>query len=449
MPRDAKKFLSSPNDSPTSLASSSSSSSSSSSLTAQAEPGAAQKPWTGPPWRYVFLISFVAAIFLRGQVYIAETLAGTRPVRAGTARDARTDFGLSFLFDYSNAAEWTGCAAVIASRLKDIGDAGRLWVRHSHVGSNFDRPRPTSKANASTDGGWWTFWGGGSDDTENEEDDRYACRCQEPEVYEPGIRPKISAIIHSQDRAEDILNVTLQLRTADSGIGEIIVADPGSTDGSLYVWKKILSGDSDLLVRGNSDEADDFESGSVLDKAIRMADGNILLFVSRARNDGGKWLSDAKRLFEAHPDLGVLTSGGTNGARQIDCANKQDFDGKRCGQTNITMNYVECGVAADDGPLFVRKDIVRKVRKAHPNDCGMSYLAWAAGFTVAAYHAPAAPRASTQRKGKNAKWRDVMRVKAEQRAREVGDEEFERRFVLETIREGVEQLNNNTLAIDV
>lgn len=387
-------------------------------------------------YRTILIILFFFMMALKGQMYIGETLAGTRPRRKDvTARHAN-------LRSYVDQV-WEECAQIISFGLKDVGDAGRIWVQNSFVGSNYDPsdklvppPRRVPKEN-----------------------DKYRCRCLIPEVH-AGRQPLVSAIVQSFNHHRNIANISKSLKAAKN-IEEIVISEDGSTDGSFHDWHGALPDISHFIIRSNN-----LHELRSYNRAMRMSSGD---FVVLLQDDdllpvSDEWIRNAMRLFEKLPNLGVL--GGYIG-QLWDHATGHGFEygeqksthgGLRTGNTKplqyiepttgLPFMYAECVWIA---PVFIRRSLLRKAggleltvaKRGEPGvwqDCVFSYEAWVNGFSVGAYSAP-----FERGVGGHGSATSTLKVKHRERVYERAIAYTNRKFARRRIHDSIVALNNKTL----
>lgn len=431
------------------------------------------------------LLLIAGTLFLRGQVYIASTFAGTRPYR-GVPRT------VPVFIDASTA--WKDCLTVFAANLRDIGDAGRIWLSHAYVGSN--RPADTeivpavnrgSFSNASSTTGGIKNPGvsglTGSRASQNQTDntfrrsnvitseykstlrppgdgeDQYRCRCLKPELYVNEI-PRVTAIIQSYNRHDNIGNISKSLKHANA-VEEIIVSEDGSTDGSLHDWKTVLPDNNHFIIRSNN-----LHELRSYNRALRIASGDIIVLLrgNDRLPETDEWIRNAQQLFAALPDLGVLGGyigqiwnydsgiGDEFGDQNSTHGGVGDGDTKALRfvepKTKIPFMYSECTWSA---PLFIRKDVVNEVggldltiakqgEQGVWQDCMFSYDAWMKGFTVGTFHV-----AFEREIGRRGPGSSAMNMKLRNRVygRAVGH--ANRKFPRRRIHDAVQSLNQQTL----
>lgn len=374
----------------------------------------------------VLLTIPVLLLLLRGQIYIASTFAGTRPFttpipQAPVLSDAYT--------------VWDECAGVISTRLTDIGDAGRIWLRHAYVGSNPTHPTPENL------------------------DDKYRCRCLVPSLHTEH-PPRTTAILHSFNHHSNIANISQALKRAPI-IDEVIIAEDGSTDGSLHDWHSFLREDGHFIIRSNN-----LHELRAYNRAMRIASGDIIVLLQDEdrlplRDD---WLQNAHRLFKALPNLGVL---GGYVAQNWEYPSAQSFeygehnstnDGLRGGNaqllpfieptTGLPFMYSECTWLA---PLFIRKSLLAKIggleltiaKRGEPGvwqDCIFSYEAWVNGYTVGTFAAPFERTVDA-----HSSTTSTMTLKQRERVYERAVAYTNRKFPRRRVHDAVELLNNRTL----
>lgn len=366
------------------------------------------------------VLLILVILFLRSQLYIARTFSGLQPSRRHIPIASNV---------VAAEREWQPCAEVITKGLKDIGDAGRVWLENSGVGT----------AGANIDG-------------------QYGCRCLIPEVHAQK-QPKLTAIVQSFNHHANIANITKGLRAGV--VEEVVISEDGSTDGSLHDWHHLLDGKGDFIIRSNN-----LHELRSYNRAMRMSSGDIVVLL---QDDDllpmtDEWLRNAMKLFEALPQLGIL--GGYIG-QLWDHATGQGFEygeqvsthgGLRKGDTKplphiepvtgLPFMYAECVWIA---PMFIRRSLLRKVggleltiaRKGEPGvwqDCVLSYEAWVNGFTVGAYSAE-----FERGVGGHGSATSSAKVKQRERVYERAIAFSNRKFPRRRIHEAIVALNNNTL----
>ena len=379
---------------------------------------------TGPRLNPILLpLLFLA--FLRGQFYIASTFSGTRPHR-------KTQFTLR-----SSNPEWENCAYLLNNGLRDIGDAGRIWLKHAFVGT---------PANLKSD----------EDEDDNE---RYACRCQSPQVH-AGQQPKLSAIVQSFNHHGNIANISQSLIDSKL-VEEIIVSEDGSTDGSLHDWSDILTGKNHFVIRSNN-----LHELRSYNRAMRMSSGDIVVLLQDddLLPSSDDWIHQAMDMFDNMPELGVL--GGyigqlwnhATGAGHEYGEQKSTHGGHRNGKTeripfvepnsNQPFMYVECAWIA---PVFIRRSLLRKAggleltiaKRGEPGvwqDCVFSYEAWVNGYTVGVYSAP-----FKRGVGGHGSTSSMVKTKQRERVYERAIAYTNRKFPRRRIHEKIMKMNNDTL----
>lgn len=327
--------------------------------------------------------------------------------------------------------------------LSDIGDAGRIWLKNSYVGTNLDPSdksiTPAAKQPAHMD--------------------KYRCRCLVPEVH-AGRQPKLTAVVQSFNHHANIPNISNALKAARL-VEEIVVSEDGSTDGSLHDWHAALTGPSHFVIRSNN-----LHELRSYNRAMRMSSGE---FVVLLQDDdllplSDEWVTNALRFFEALPELGVL--GGYIG-QMWDHATGQGFEygeqvsthgGLRSGDTKplpfiepttgLPFMYVECVWIA---PVFIKRSLLRKAggleltiaRRGEPGvwqDCVLSYEAWVNGYSVGTYSAK-----FERGVGGHGSATSTMKVKQRERVYERAIAYTNRKFPRRRIHDSIIALNNNTL----
>lgn len=404
--------------------------------------------------RIVFLL-IAGALFLRGQVYIASTFAGTRPYRGVPPT-------VPVFTDRSTA--WKDCLTVLAANLRDIGDAGRIWLRYAYVGSN--RPADVDVVAAVSRGSFRNF-SSTTRDTQNpgvvtsrgDNEEQYRCRCLKPELYVNEM-PRVSAIIQSFNHHENIGNISESLKNANT-VDEIIISEDGSIDGSLHEWKTVLPDNNHFIIRSNN-----LHELRSYNRALRIASGDIIVLL-RGNNRlpvTDEWIRNAQQLFTALPELGVL--GGYIGETWNYDSGISDVFGDQNGtqggvgdgdtkplpfvepNTKIPFMYSECTWNA---PLFIRKDVVTEVggldvsiaRQGEEGvwqDCMFSYEAWMKGFTVGTFHVAFDREVGRRRRGSSA-----MDIKLRNRVYGQAVGHANRKFPRRKIHDAVQSLNQQTL----
>lgn len=370
------------------------------------------------------LIPVLLFLLIRGQYYIATTFAGTRPHRysSGVTRVVNP--------------EWDECARLIANGLRDIGDAGKIWLKHAFVGTNSPHQ-----------------------DNEEEQNDRYACRCLSPQVH-AGRQPALSAIVQSFNHHQNIVNISGSLKRSGV-VEEIVISEDGSTDGSLHDWSSELTGKQHFIIRSNN-----LHELRSYNRAMRMSSGDIVVLL---QDDdllplSDEWLNNAIKLFETMPDLGVL--GGYIG-QLWDHATGNGYEygeqrsthgGLRAGDTeripflepntNLPFMYAECVWIA---PVFIRRSLLRKAggleltiaKRGEPGvwqDCVFSYEAWVNGYTVGVYNAP-----FQRGVGGHGSASSMLKVKQRERVYERAIAYTNRKFPRRRIHDKIVAMNNETL----
>lgn len=371
------------------------------------------------------LLVVVSLVLLRIQHYISSTFAGTRSPPAPRP-----------LQHQAGSSEWDSCARLLSSGLKDVGDAGRVWLSHAYVGTN--PPADDPKAN---------------------DDDKFRCRCLVPQVH-PGQQPRLSAIVQSFNHHGNIPNISNALKSSQV-VQEIVISEDGSTDGSLHDWHAALPDMSHFVIRSNN-----LHELRSYNRAMRMSSGDVVVLL---QDDdrlpmSDKWLQDALRLFETLPQLGVL--GGYIG-QLWDHATGQGFEygeqrsthgGLRSGDTKplpfiepntkLPFMYAECVWIA---PVFIRRSLMRKAggleltiaKRGEPGvwqDCVFSYEAWVNGYTVGAYSA-----LFERGVGGHGSAASTLKVKQRERVYERAIAYTNRKYPRRRIHESILALNNRTL----
>ncbi|CDF38651.1 unnamed protein product [Chondrus crispus] len=384
----------------------------------------------------ILLIFFVAFLVLNGQLYIGSTIAGTRPRRHDSTANLRSVRSYADLI-------WEECAQIINLGLPDIGDAGRIWLKHAFVGTNVD---PSDK-----------FIKPEKPDVTAR--DKYKCRCQIPEVH-AGRQPRLTAIVQSFNHHANIANISTALKRS-SVIEEIVISEDGSTDGSLHDWQSSLPDPSHFIIRSNN-----LHELRSYNRAMRMASGD---FVVLLQDDdllpmSDEWVQNALRLFEALPELGVL--GGYIG-QLWDHATGVGYEygeqtsthgGLRKGNTQplpfiepttgLPFMYAECVWIA---PVFVRRSLLRRAggleltiaKRGEPGvwqDCVLSYEAWVNGFSVGAYSAK-----FERGVGGHGSATSSLKVKQRERVYERAMAYTNRKFPRRRIHDSIVAMNNQTL----
>lgn len=374
------------------------------------------------------LLLFVLAFFLlRGQFYIASTFAGTRPPPSAP-------LSTSAFIDVHTL--WQECSALISSNLRDVGDAGRLWLRHAYVGSN-----PQSSL------------------LPDEPDDKYRCRCLSPELHLTE-KPRVTAIVQSFNHHYNIANISESLKSADT-VDEIIVCEDGSTDGSLHDWRAVLPDDGHFIIRSNN-----LHELRSYNRAMRIASGDLIVLLQDENrlpmND--EWVRNAQRLFEALPNLGVLGGyigqiwdydtgssteygdwlSGNETSRNLESQNIPFIEPT----TKLPFMYSECTRIA---PFFIRRSILQKVgglelsisKRGEPGvwlDCIFSYETWLNGYTVGTFFA-----SFEQGIEYSNTTSDIFKEKHRERVYERAVGHANRKFPRKRISSAVNALNSETL----
>lgn len=394
---------------------------------------AAKKTQSAPR---TILIIIVAILVVRGQLYIGSTFAGTRPRR----HDYNTE--VSSMRSYVDLI-WEECAQVLSVGLPDIGDAGRIWLRNSFVGTNVD---PSDKAIRPKK-------------SEPKELDKYKCRCLIPEVH-AGRQPRLTAIVQSFNHHGNIANISTALKTSGA-IEEIVISEDGSTDGSLHDWQSALPEPSHFIIRSNN-----LHELRSYNRAMRMSSGDLVVLL---QDDDrlpitDEWVQNALRLFETLPELGVL--GGYIG-QLWDHATGQGYEygeqtsthgGLRKGDTKplpyiepttgLPFMYAECVWIA---PVFIRRSLLRKAggleltiaKRGEPGvwqDCVFSYEAWVNGFSVGTYSAQ-----FERGVGGHGSATSSMKIKQRERVYERAIAYTNRKFPRRRIHDSIVAMNDKTL----
>jgi glycosyltransferase involved in cell wall biosynthesis len=237
--------------------------------------------------------------------------------------------------------------------------------------------------------------------------DMNSCRCRVPPVYGDGKQPKLTAIVQSFNHRGNVANISAALKASPS-VGEIVVCEDGSTDGSLQEWRKVLTRKTDFIIRSNN-----LHELRSYNRAMRLSAGDVVVLL---QDDdllpySDDWLKNAMRLFESKPQLGLL--GGYIG-QLWDPDSGKGFEygeqvsthgGVRQGNTQpipyldpvtgLPFMYVECVWIA---PMFARRSLLRKAgglelkiaKRGEPGvwqDCVLSYETWVNGYAVGVFDA--------------------------------------------------------------
>lgn len=280
-------------------------------------------------------------------------------------------------------------------------------------------------------------------------------------MYESHEQPRVTAIIQSYNHKENIESIATALKK-NVMIEEIIVCEDGSKDDSLYEWMGQLRNLTDFVVISNN-----LHETRCYNRAMRMSSSQYFILLqdddippvatSNTKDADGEllpqqsdWVSEAVQLFDADPDLGVLSGfigqlwskgkGYEFGEQQSDHGGMRKGDTRRIPflsrATMAPFMYVECAWAA---PLFVRAKAVHRMggldinlfKKRQPGvwqDCVLSYEAWKVGWRVGVYEAKfergVGGHGSTKSK-KSAKMRDTV-WKA---AKKYVDSSFDREYI--------------------
>jgi glycosyltransferase involved in cell wall biosynthesis len=237
--------------------------------------------------------------------------------------------------------------------------------------------------------------------------DKYSCRCRVPPVYAAGQTPKLTAIVQSFNHRDNVANISGALK-ASSSVDEVVICEDGSTDGSLAEWKKVLTDQTDFIIRSNN-----LHELRSYNRAMRLSAGDVVVLL---QDDdllpySDEWLRNAMRLFETKPQLGLL--GGYIGQLWDPESGKgyefgeqvSTHGGLRKGNTKpipyidpdtgIPFMYAECVWIA---PVFARRSLLRKAggleltiaKLGEPGvwqDCVLSYETWVNGFSVGVFDA--------------------------------------------------------------
>lgn len=389
-------------------------------------------------WRPLHKLSalFCVLLIARGQMYIASTLAGSRP-------RMRVDAGQRDAVGQSVDAAWEECAQILGEGLTDVGDAGRIWREHAYVGTNRD---PTDKSVRRPL-------------RIVDEFDKFKCRCERPEMYADR-KPLLTAIVQSFNHHANIGNISTALRRS-AFVQEIIVSEDGSTDGSVHDWQRVMTEDTHFIVRSNN-----LQELRSYNRAMRIASGDVVVLL---RDDdllpiSDQWVRDALRLFKALPKLGVL--GGFVGQMWDHATGQSSEFSETVGwqgemtngatkplpyiepTTGLPFMYAECAWL---GPLFIRSSLLKVAggleltiaKRGEPGvwqDCVFSYETWVHGYTVGVYGAPF-ERGLGDRQLKQSEAKVKQREKVLNRAVAYADRKFPRR----RIHHAIKSLSNGTL----
>lgn len=373
------------------------------------------------------LLFVLAFLLVRGQFYIASTFAGTRPSRSTPP--------LASAFADAHAL-WQECSAVISSNLRDVGDAGRLWLRHAYVGSNPQSALPPDEPN-----------------------DKYRCRCLSPDLH-LAEKPRVTAIVQSFNHHYNIANISESLKSANT-VDEIIVCEDGSTDGSLHDWRAVLPDDGHFIIRSNN-----LHELRSYNRAMRIASGDLIVLLQDNNRLplSDEWVRNAQRLFEALPNLGVLgghigqiwnyDSGSSTeyGDWLGDSENSKSVESEGIPfiepTTKLPFMYSECTWIA---PFFIRRSILQKVgglelaisKRGEPGvwlDCVFCYETWLNGYTVGTFFAPFEHGIDSLNTSSN-----IFKEKHRERVYERAVGHANRKFPRRRVSSAVKSLNSGTL----
>lgn len=169
--------------------------------------------------------------------------------------------------------------------------------------------------------------------------------------------PAVSLVIQSFNHRKNIAGIVSGVRR--TAADELIVCEDGSVDGSEAEWAREMMRPNDFIIRSN-----DLHEIRTYNRAISLARGEIVGIMQDddIPPEDGRWVADAVRLFEAHPDLVVLgcaggcVPGGTDGEPIYPGASSNqpsDEIPHRDPTTGLPFMFVD---AAWIGPMFFRRD---------------------------------------------------------------------------------------------
>lgn len=114
-------------------------------------------------------------------------------------------------------------------------------------------------------------------------------------------RPHVSVIVQSFNQVRNIRRLEARLRA--TCMGELIVCEDGSIDGSDDQWKRRLRKPNDFLIRSN-----DLHEIRTYSRAIDYARGEFICLMQDDDHPpkDGSWLVKALELFKYYPRLAVI-----------------------------------------------------------------------------------------------------------------------------------------------
>jgi glycosyltransferase involved in cell wall biosynthesis len=206
--------------------------------------------------------------------------------------------------------------------------------------------------------------------------------------------PRITAIVQLFNKRQNIEAIVAGLLVPV--IDEIIVVDDGSSDGSLEILPRLLTGKNHFIIRSN----DIFEIRSY-SRALDFARGEIvaLLQDDDIPPPDGAWVTEALDLFDRHPKLAVL--GGRDGLELSLRDSAQDSDestnriayravNQHNGQRiDLPFKFVE---VVNRAPVLLRRQTIQQLggidnafAPFQCDDVDLCLRAWKAGYQVGLY----------------------------------------------------------------
>jgi glycosyltransferase involved in cell wall biosynthesis len=204
-------------------------------------------------------------------------------------------------------------------------------------------------------------------------------------------RPRVTAVVQLFNKRQNIEAIVAALLT--SPIEEIIVIDDGSSDGSIEMLPRLLTGKNHFVIRSN-----DLFEVRTYSRVLDFARGEIvaLLQDDDLPPTDGLWVEEALDLFDRHPRLVVL--GGRDGL-ELRVSNSENsahalaynlVNPRKGTPMELPFTFVD---AVNRAPMLLKREVIQHLggidnafAPFQCDDIDICLRAWKAGFQVGVYY---------------------------------------------------------------